>query len=201
MAVVRLRISDGRDGALSSVRTAISFVYWRVTNMWTSINRRILPALLLFGPFFAAVEPAISQEQIKRGEYLATIMDCGGCHTAGALIGKPDPERYLAGSQVGFEIPGLGIFYPPNLTPDRETGLGAWSQADIVKAVRTGVRPDGRQLVPIMPYPHYAKLTDPDASALAAYLKSVKPIRNAAPAIVGPTEKPTAPYLSVVIPK
>jgi mono/diheme cytochrome c family protein len=185
----------------SFVKTAASCDYRRITNMWTSINRRILRALLLLGPFFAAIEPAISQEQIKRGEYLATIMDCGGCHTAGALIGKPDPERYLAGSQVGFEIPGLGIFYPPNLTPDPETGLGAWSQADIVKAVRTGVRPDGRQLVPIMPYPHYAKLTDPDASALAAYLKNLKPIRNAAPTIVGPGEKPTAPYLSVVIPK
>lgn len=169
--------------------------------MWTSIIERIAVALPLLGLCFALVGPAISEDQIKRGEYLATIMDCGGCHTPGALLGKPDPERYLAGSQVGFQIPGLGIFYPPNLTPDRETGLGAWSEADIVKAVRTGARPDGRQLVPAMPYPHYSKLTDPDAYALAAYLKSLKPVRNAVPAITGPTEKPVAPYLQVVVPQ
>jgi mono/diheme cytochrome c family protein len=128
-------------------------------------------------------------------------MDCGGCHTTGALTGKPDPTHELAGSQVGFQIPGLGIFYPPNLTPDRETGLGAWSEADIVKAVRTGARPDGRQLVPIMPYIHYAKLTDEDASALAHYLKSMKPIRHKAPANAGASDKPAAPYLAVVVPK
>jgi mono/diheme cytochrome c family protein len=138
---------------------------------------------------------------VKRGEYLATIMDCGGCHTKGALVGKPDPEHYLAGSDVGFQIPGLGIFYPPNLTPDRETGLGAWSETDIVNAVRTGMRPDGHQLVPVMPYPHYAKLTDADAHALAAYLKSKKPVRHRAPMIVGATAKPSAPYLTVVMPQ
>jgi mono/diheme cytochrome c family protein len=166
--------------------------------MWKSLIVRTAVALPLLGFSFAAV--AVSESRIKRGEYLATIMDCGGCHTTGALIGKPDPERYLAGSQVGFQIPGLGIFYPPNLTPDRETGLGAWSEADIVKAVRTGVRPDGRQLVPVMPYPHYRKLTDADAYALAAYLKSVKPIRHQAPMMIGATEKPVAPYLTVITP-
>jgi mono/diheme cytochrome c family protein len=168
--------------------------------MWRRITR-IEMAPLLLGLSLAAVAPAMSQDQITRGEYLATIMDCGGCHTPGALVGKPDAARYLAGSQVGFQIPGLGIFYPPNLTSDRETGLGAWSQADIVKAVRTGVRPDGRQLVPVMPYPHYSKLTDADAGALAAYLKSLKPVRHDTPAITGATEKPTAPYLTVVMPK
>lgn len=144
--------------------------------------------------------PAAGNSRVKRGEYLATIMDCGGCHTAGALMGKPDPALELAGSQIGFQIPGVGIFYPPNLTPDADTGLGAWSEADIVKAVRTGERPDGRVLVPIMPYRHYGKLTDADAGALAAYLKSLKPIRNQAPAITGADAKPTAPYLTVVMP-
>lgn len=138
--------------------------------------------------------------KLKRGEYLVTIMDCTGCHTPGKLLGKPDLARLLAGSEVGFGIPGLGTFYPPNLTPDRETGLGNWSEADIAKAVRTGVRPDGRVLAPIMPYDNYGALTDADAAALAAYLKSLKPVRNAAPPLVGPSEKPTAPYLTVVMP-
>jgi mono/diheme cytochrome c family protein len=145
--------------------------------------------------------PASADELTARGEYLATIMDCAGCHTTGVFFGKPDPERYLAGSEVGFQIPGLGIFYPPNLTPDRETGLGAWSAEDIVKAVRTGERPDGRILAPAMPYMHYGKLSDADAFALATYLKSIKPVRHQVPAITGPSEKPTAPYLTVVAPQ
>src|SRR5215207_8678653 len=101
------------------------------------------------------------------------IMDCTGCHTPGTFLGKPDMQRPLAGSEVGFGTPGLGIFYPPNLTPDPETGLGQWTEADIVKAVRTGERPDGRELAPMMPWRSYAALTDDDALALAAYLKSL----------------------------
>jgi mono/diheme cytochrome c family protein len=149
----------------------------------------------------AAVLPVHAQDRVKRGEYLATIMDCTGCHTPGALIGKPDQARALSGSNIGFAIPDLGIFYPPNLTPDRDTGLGKWTEAEIVKAVRTGVTPSGRTLVPIMPYPSYAKLTDADAQALAAYLKSLKPIKHRAPAPTGPQEKPTAPYLTLVAPQ
>ena len=75
---------------------------------------------------------------------------------AGALAGQPDPKLHLAGSNIGFGVPGLGVFYPPNLTPDRETGLGSWSEADIVRAVRQGVRPDGRELAPVMPWRNYA---------------------------------------------
>jgi mono/diheme cytochrome c family protein len=148
----------------------------------------------------SAASAESSSSRVKRGEYLVTIMDCTGCHTPGALRGQPDMARALGGSDIGFQIPKLGIFYPPNLTPDVDTGLGAWSEADIIKAVRTGTRPDGRILVPIMPYHSYAKLTDADAQALAAYLKSIKAVRNKAPALVGASEKPTAPYLAVVVP-
>ncbi len=169
--------------------------------MWNSALVRNALFAAMIGLVTVLIAPAAAKDQLKRGEYLATIMDCGGCHTTGALVGKPDPARHLAGSDVGFQIPDLGIFYPPNLTSDRETGLGAWTQADIVKAVRTGVRPDGRQLVPVMPYHNYAKLTDNDANALAAYLKSLKPVRHQSPRITGASEKPLAPYLTVVMPK
>jgi mono/diheme cytochrome c family protein len=162
---------------------------------------RATAATLTFGLSLAWLTPAASDDAVARGEYLATIMDCGGCHTPGALTGKPDAARAFAGSRVGFQVPGLGIFYPPNLTSDRETGLGTWSKSDIVKAVRTGMRPDGRQLVPVMPYPHYSRLTDSDANALAAYLKNLKPIRHAAPKNTAASEKPTAPYLTVVTPQ
>jgi mono/diheme cytochrome c family protein len=144
--------------------------------------------------------PAASQD-LKRGEYLSRIMDCGGCHTPGAMAGKPDMKRSLAGGDIGFELPGLGIFYPPNLTPDRESGLGAWTISDIVKAVREGVRPDGRQLAPIMPWPSYAALTDADANALAAYLKSLPAVAEKVPGPMGPTEKSPKPYLSVKMPQ
>jgi hypothetical protein len=73
----------------------------------------------------------------------------------------------------------LARLYPPNLTPDRETGLGAWQPADIVRAVKTGMTPDGRVLAAAMPWrTQYNALSDSDAAAIAAYLKSVPAIRN-----------------------
>jgi mono/diheme cytochrome c family protein len=144
---------------------------------------------------------AQAAEMANRGEYLATIMDCTGCHTGGALAGKPDAALYLAGSSVGFELPGLGIFYPPNLTPDADTGLGGWSEADIIKSLRTGVRPDGRELAPVMPWRSYSKMTDSDAQALASYLKSLKPVRNAVPQIAASGDAAKGPYLTVAMPK
>jgi mono/diheme cytochrome c family protein len=167
-------------------------------------NAIVNATLLSLGVLTAAgmlAAPTSAHIAAKRGEYLATIMDCGGCHTPGALTGKPDAARHLGGSDVGFQIPGMGIFYPPNLTSDPETGLGGWSEADIIKAVRTGARPDGRMLAPVMPYHNYARLTDADAQALAGYLKSLKPVRHQAPAMRGPSEEPTAPYLTVQMPK
>lgn len=167
------------------------------------------PAVLRLGAFasfalvllaMAASAEADSSSQ-PRGQYLAAIMDCGGCHTPGALTGAPDAARTLAGGDVGFQIPGLGTFWPPNLTPDPETGLGAWSAEDIMRAVRTGVRPDGRILAPAMPYHAYSALTDADAAALAKYLKSLAPIRNAVPALAGPDAAPAAPYMAVTVPK
>jgi mono/diheme cytochrome c family protein len=162
---------------------------------------RLLAGLLVLCGTLAASSPILAQDDSKRGGYLVAIMDCTGCHTPGTFLGKPDMDRFLGGSEVGFQIPGLGIFYPPNLTPDPETGLGAWSEADIVKAVRTGIRPDGRQLAPVMPWHSYGRLTDADAKALAGYLKSLKPVKNQVPALTGPTEKPSAPYLAVVMPQ
>ncbi len=147
------------------------------------------------------VPPARAHDVLARGEYLAYIMDCGGCHTTGALAGKPDPASYLGGSDIGFEIPGLGIFYPSNLTPDRETGLGSWSTEDIIRAVTTGVRPDGRELAPIMPWRAYGHITREDAVALATYLGSVPAVAHKAPGPVGSRDSASAPFLAVVVPE
>ena len=84
------------------------------------------------------VHSAAAQSQADRGKYLVTIAGCLDCHTPGYFFGKPDMARYLGGSEVGFEIPGLGVFHGPNLTPDPDTGLGKWSVAQIVTALKTG---------------------------------------------------------------
>src|SRR5690242_4523829 len=141
------------------------------------------------------------QAQAERGKYLVSIAGCNDCHTPGYFFGKPDMSRYLGGSEVGFEIPGLGVFHGPNLTPDKETGLGNWTTDQIVKALQQGVRPDGRVLAPIMPWRALANLTKADALAIAAYLKSLPPVRNKVPGPFGPTEKPTSFVMKVVAPE
>jgi mono/diheme cytochrome c family protein len=160
------------------------------------------PRSSLFVALFAlaAAVPAQADDTLARGKYLASIMDCGGCHTRGAMVGKPDPAFAFAGSEIGFEVPGLGYFYPPNLTPDTETGLGTWSEADIIAAVRKGVRPDGRELV-VMPWRAYAALNDADARALAAYLKSLAPIKAPTPPMTAHAAKAPAPYFTVKMPQ
>ena len=138
-----------------------------------------------------------ADSQVKRGEYLAHVAGCTDCHTPGSLIGHPDTSKFLAGSDVGFAVPGLGIFVGPNLTPDKETGLSGWSAEDIVTAITTGQRPDGRMLAPVMPWQDLSHLTKADALAVAAYLKSLPPIRNKVPGPFGPTETPTVLVMSV----
>ncbi len=140
-------------------------------------------------------------DKIAHGKYLVDVIACDGCHTPGALIGKPDASRFLAGSEVGFFIPDAGYFYAPNLTSDEASGLGKWSEDDIVTALRTGKRPDGRVLSPIMPWQSFATLTDEDAHAIAAYLKSLAPISNKAPGPFGAKETPTAPYQGIIFPQ
>jgi mono/diheme cytochrome c family protein len=148
-----------------------------------------------------AVAPASAETQVERGKYLAHIMDCGGCHNTGAFTPQPNLETPLAGSDIGFEVPGGGYVYPPNLTPDRETGLGKWSDEEIVTAFTTGVRPDGRQLAPMMPWMSYAHITADDATALVAYLRSLPPVKHKVPGPLAAGEKPTTPYFTVVAPQ
>lgn len=143
---------------------------------------------------------ANADEQVARGKYLVTIAGCNDCHTPGYFLGKPDMEHMLSGSEVGFDMPGLGTFYGPNLTPDKATGLGNWSAAEIVTALQTGMRPDGRALAPIMPWRAFANFTDDDAQAIAAFLKSLPPVENKAPGPFGPDEKPTSFVMKIEAP-
>jgi mono/diheme cytochrome c family protein len=143
---------------------------------------------------------AEAQDAVARGKYLVNLGGCTDCHTPGYFFGKPDQKRYLGGSEVGFEIPGLGVFHGPNLTPDKETGLGNWSTEEIVTVLTTGTRPDKRILAPIMPWRALAQLTKDDVNAIAAYLKSVPPVKNKAPGPFGPSEKPSSFVMKIVPP-
>ncbi|RBP12834.1 cbb3-type cytochrome c oxidase subunit III [Roseiarcus fermentans] len=116
--------------------------------------------------------------QIPRGQYLVSIAGCSDCHTPGGMLGSPDMKRYLGGADVGFSIPGQGVFVGGNLTPDPESGLGKWTGDQIVTAIRKGKRPDGSELSGVMPSASFANLTDDDAYAIAAFLKSLPPVRN-----------------------
>ncbi len=141
---------------------------------------------------------AADSAAVARGKYLVIVAGCSDCHTPGSLLGKPDMARFLGGSDVGFAIPGLGVFPGRNLTPDKETGLGNWTTKQIITAFTTGVRPDGRILAPIMPWMALGKLTKSDQRAIALYLKSLKPVQNAVPGPFGPSETPTTFVMTVM---
>lgn len=111
-----------------------------------------------------------SQEQlIKQGEYVLRIAGCAGCHT--------DVDRggaSLAGGRA-ISTP-FGAFYSPNITPDRSTGIGAWSDEDFIRALTEGISPDGRHYYPVFPYTSYTRMRKTDIRALKAYLFTVSPV-------------------------
>ena len=110
---------------------------------------------------------------LERGAYLAKAADCMVCHTTTG-------GKEFAGG-LGFKLP-FGTLYSTNITPDKETGIGNYSDRDFLNAVHRGVRRDGARLYPAMPYTSYTYLTDDDALAIKAYLFSLPPVRAAAPA-------------------
>ncbi|WFP65996.1 MULTISPECIES: cytochrome c [unclassified Mesorhizobium] len=162
-----------------------------------SIRLAFLTALAAdLSPLTAVADDA----QVERGKYLVTMSGCNDCHTPGYFLGKPDMSRFLGGSDVGFEIPGLGVFVGPNITPDEETGIGSWKAEEIVAALQTGVRPDGRRLAPIMPWHAFAHLTENDAMAIRAFLQSLKPVKNKVPGPFAPGEKVSSFMLRIMPP-
>src|SRR5665213_502897 len=99
------------------------------------IGRLVFAAAIVTAALASA---SAAQSPVERGKYLVTIGGCSDCHTPGTFLGHPDMSKFLGGSDVGFAIPGLGVFAGRNLTPDKETGLGNWTTAQIVKAFTTG---------------------------------------------------------------
>jgi mono/diheme cytochrome c family protein len=110
---------------------------------------------------------------LARGAYLTKAADCIACHTV------PESGKEYAGS-VAFKLP-FGTIYSSNITPDKETGIGNWSDEEFVRAVREGVRKDGKRLYPAFPYPTYTELSRADVLAIKAYLFSLPPVKQATP--------------------
>lgn len=116
-------------------------------------------------------------DPVKQGEYLAEIAGCRDCHTPFGADGQFDFSRAFAGGQA-FDLGQLGIVYTPNLTPDKETGLGNWTDEEIKVALRTGVSQDGLHQFPIMPYVFFNQMADADIDAIVAYLRTVPAVSN-----------------------
>ena len=144
--------------------------------------------------FAQGSRPKADPALIAKGKYLAQIMSCGDCPTPGTFDGAPGFEHFLAGRELGWAGP-WGVGYAANLTSDPETGLGKRKPEQIAMAIRSGNRPDGRQLAPAMPWLDYSVLTDADALSIVAYLKTLKPAKHAVPKPVPPGETPTGPAL------
>ena len=153
---------------------------------------------LACGLLLAASGGAMAQTPGERGAYLVnTIMACGNCHSPRDADGKPIAGREFSGG-VTFTTPAF-VATAPNITPDLETGIGRWSDAEIRRALVEGMRPDhgrvaGVPLAAIMPANFYKALLPEDLEAVVAYLRNIKPIRSESPDPVYKTAVRRDPY-------
>jgi len=134
-----------------------------------SQNIRLAACALLLGAWAAA---ASAQGDTKRGEYLAKAGGCLGCHTED----KKDATPFAGGRALKTPF---GTFFGPNITPHPQAGLGKWAEADFVRAMRHGRRPDGANYFPAFPYPSFTKIDDRDLRDLWAYLRTLAPSTRA----------------------
>ncbi|EEA00665.1 Gluconate 2-dehydrogenase (acceptor) [Burkholderia sp. H160] len=117
--------------------------------------------------------PLVNGELVKRGQYLTRVADCAACHTA-------DKSRPFAGG-LPISTP-FGTIVTPNITPDPDTGIGQWSDADFMRAMHEGIGKGGQRLYPAFPYTAYTRVTEQDVLAIRAYLNTVAPIHYTPPA-------------------
>ena len=133
----------------------------------------VLAGLVAFGA------PASAETLLERGTYLMnSIVACGNCHTPQTPNG-PVPGKELVG-QLVLKVATFTAF-APNITPDKETGIGLWSDDELVTAIREGRRPDGTTIGPPMPFELYREMSDRDVRAIVTYLRSVPPIKSEQP--------------------
>lgn len=130
------------------------------------LRRGLVPiAVLGFGANAFAADD--QQDLIKRGEYLVTMGDCVSCHTT------PGGAQFSGGLYMPTPV---GKISTPNLTPDKETGIGDWTDDQFYNALHDGIRNDGKYLYPVFPFPWFTKVKKEDVKAIKAYLFSLKPV-------------------------
>jgi mono/diheme cytochrome c family protein len=140
-----------------------------------------LPITFLVASLFSACSPAVDQVAlVARGDYLVNgIVACGNCHTPRGADTNLIADMHLAGAlqveRAEFTA------YAPNITQDHETGIGAWSDEEIIKAIRDGIRRDGTIIGPPMPIRSYSEMSDSDVRAIVAYLRTVAAVPNSVP--------------------
>jgi mono/diheme cytochrome c family protein len=137
---------------------------------------RVIAAAALALSLWPAIAPAAdpSPALLAKGKYVLGSAGGCACHT------PPDAAGLNAGG-MKFDLL-VGVLYARNITPDPETGIGRWTDAQVANAIRRGERPDGSRLFPVHPYKYFANIADDEIEALVAYLKSVKPIKASVPA-------------------
>jgi mono/diheme cytochrome c family protein len=142
------------------------------------INRRVL-LLWLFslGATATAYGQADQKELVARGQYIFAVAGGCACHS--------DPKGTQNAGARAFPIP-LGTVYSTNLTSDKETGLGSWTDQQIIDAITKGLRKDGSRILPVMPYGAYSGMAQDDLKALVAYLRTLKPVRKPTPDLKAP---------------
>ncbi|HAN56895.1 MAG TPA: cytochrome c5 family protein [Betaproteobacteria bacterium] len=119
----------------------------------------------------AHIEAGADKAQIARGEYLVKLGDCMACHTDTANRGAP----FAGGLRIDTPF---GALFAPNITPDKTTGIGNWSEEDFVTAVREGISPDGSYYFPVFPYNYFNKMSREDVAAIKAYLDRIPAVKN-----------------------
>ena len=159
----------------------------------------------------AGASPSATTTRVERGHYLVTIAACHDCHTPKIdAQGTPDSKRLLSGRPMTTFPPvqgpneirasldltawagPWGNSYAANLTPDKDTGIGGrYNEASFIKTIRTGVKPEGEQLSPPMPWPVYRNMTDEDLKSVYAYLTTLPPVKNIVRAAPVAQPKPT----------
>ena len=172
----------------------------------------------------ARAERPKSETRVARGKYLVTVALCNDCHTpwkfnpefhlpeqdwsrmlSGHPAGAPDPASDYQGHDMAvigptftsFRLP-FGVVYTANLTPDKDTGLGNWTDAQVITAFTTGKRPDGRELAPVMPWRAFTNLTKDDAESIVAFLRTLTPVKNKVLGPFGSTDQSTGFVMKIV---
>ena len=126
---------------------------------------------LLWLTLIVAPPATAAADEVERGRYLLQAAGCAGCHTD-----RDHDGETLAGGRA-LATP-FGTFYSPNITPDPETGIGRWTDAQFLRALKGGISPNGRLYYPAFPYTSYAGMTRKDVLAIKAYLFSLDPVRR-----------------------